>query len=63
MLDSFRQYRFKTLIELAKSLPDELELMNQLAEENMKSYQVWYVPLVPSASSCLLTLTRTIFLT
>lgn len=63
VLDSFRQYRFKTLIELAKSLPDELELMNQLAEENMKSYQVWYVPLVPSASSCLLTLTRTIFLT
>lgn len=63
VLDSFRQYRFKTLIELAKSLPDELELMNQLAEENMKSYQVWYVLLVPSASSYPLTLTRTVFLT
>jgi hypothetical protein len=36
-----RQYRFKTLIALGKSLPDELALMNRLAEDNMKSYQVW----------------------
>jgi protein farnesyltransferase/geranylgeranyltransferase type-1 subunit alpha len=36
-----RQYRFKTLIALGASLEDELDLMTQLAEDNMKSYQVW----------------------
>lgn len=40
-LSPHRQYRFKTLIALGKSLPDELALMNRLAEDNMKSYQVW----------------------
>ncbi|KAL7416366.1 hypothetical protein BDY24DRAFT_337162 [Mrakia frigida] len=36
------QYRFQTLLKLEKSLTDELGLMNELAEENMKSYQVWH---------------------
>ena len=44
LIDAFfssRQYRFQTLLKLKKSLVDELALMNELAEENMKSYQVW----------------------
>jgi protein farnesyltransferase/geranylgeranyltransferase type-1 subunit alpha len=30
-----------TLLELHKDLQTELELMNEFAEENLKSYQVW----------------------
>jgi protein farnesyltransferase/geranylgeranyltransferase type-1 subunit alpha len=32
-----------TLLELDKDLTAELELMNEFARENLKSYQVWYV--------------------
>jgi protein farnesyltransferase/geranylgeranyltransferase type-1 subunit alpha len=32
-----------TLLELRKDLQTELELMNEFAEENLKSYQVWWV--------------------
>lgn len=32
-----------TLLELDKDLVAELELMNEFARENLKSYQVWYV--------------------
>lgn len=34
------------LLALGKDLNEELELMNEFAEENLKSYQVWYVFLV-----------------
>lgn len=34
----------QTLLELKKDLEVELELMNEFARENLKSYQVWYVP-------------------
>jgi protein farnesyltransferase/geranylgeranyltransferase type-1 subunit alpha len=30
-----------TLLGLRKDLQTELELMNEFAEENLKSYQVW----------------------
>ncbi|CED82347.1 Protein farnesyltransferase, alpha subunit/protein geranylgeranyltransferase type I, alpha subunit [Phaffia rhodozyma] len=36
------QYRFSTLMKLQRSLEDELRLMTELAEDNMKSYQVWH---------------------
>lgn len=36
-----RQYRFATLLELQRDLEAELELMNEFARENLKSYQVW----------------------
>lgn len=35
------QYRFNTLVALKKDLGAELELMNEFAKENLKSYQVW----------------------
>lgn len=37
-----RQYRFATLVALQKDLAGELELMNEFARENLKSYQVWH---------------------
>lgn len=37
-----RNYRMQTLLELKKDLEAELELMNEFARENLKSYQVWY---------------------
>lgn len=30
-----------TLLALQKDLKTELQLMNEFAEENLKSYQVW----------------------
>lgn len=30
-----------TLLALQKDLQQELQLMNEFAEENLKSYQVW----------------------
>jgi protein farnesyltransferase/geranylgeranyltransferase type-1 subunit alpha len=30
-----------TLLALQKDLRQELQLMNEFAEENLKSYQVW----------------------
>jgi len=36
------QYRFDTLLALKADLKDELELMNEFARENLKSYQVWH---------------------
>lgn len=36
-----RQYRFSTLRAMQKDLNVELELMNEFARENLKSYQVW----------------------
>lgn len=33
----------QTLLELQKDLEAELELMNEFARENLKSYQVWWV--------------------
>jgi hypothetical protein len=36
-----RQYRMNTLLALKKDLRTELQLMNEFAEENLKSYQVW----------------------
>ena len=36
-----RQYRMEILLALNKDLNAELELMNEFAEENLKSYQVW----------------------
>lgn len=30
-----------TLLALQKDLKKELQLMNEFAEENLKSYQVW----------------------
>lgn len=38
-----RNYRMQILLELKKDLEVELELMNEFARENLKSYQVWYV--------------------
>lgn len=35
------QYRMAILLELGKDLEVELELMNEFARENLKSYQVW----------------------
>jgi protein farnesyltransferase/geranylgeranyltransferase type-1 subunit alpha len=35
------QYRIAILLELGKDLEEELELMNEFARENLKSYQVW----------------------
>lgn len=32
------------LLDMKKDLEVELELMNEFARENLKSYQVWYVP-------------------
>jgi protein farnesyltransferase/geranylgeranyltransferase type-1 subunit alpha len=37
------------LLALKKDLTEELELMNEFARVNLKSYQVWYVRF----SSCL----------
>lgn len=31
------------LLDMKKDLEVELELMNEFARENLKSYQVWYV--------------------
>ena len=31
----------QTLLALKKDLDEELELMNDFARENLKSYQVW----------------------
>jgi hypothetical protein len=36
-----RQYRMNTLLALKKDLRTELQLMNEFAKENLKSYQVW----------------------
>lgn len=36
-----RNYRMQTLLELKTPLEQELELMNEFARENLKSYQVW----------------------
>lgn len=38
---TYRQYRMSTLLALQKDLQQELQLMNEFAEENLKSYQVW----------------------
>lgn len=35
------QYRINVLLALGKDLEEELELMNEFARENLKSYQVW----------------------
>lgn len=35
------QYRMSTLLHLGQDLQAELELMNEFARENLKSYQVW----------------------
>lgn len=35
------QFRMATLLDLKKDLQQELELMNEFAKENLKSYQVW----------------------
>jgi protein farnesyltransferase/geranylgeranyltransferase type-1 subunit alpha len=40
-----RQYRYATLLALQKDLKDELDLMNEFARVNLKSYQVWLVNL------------------
>jgi protein farnesyltransferase/geranylgeranyltransferase type-1 subunit alpha len=40
---TFRRFRMATLLELKKDLNEELELMNDFAKENLKSYQVWWV--------------------
>jgi hypothetical protein len=37
----YRNYRMQILLELKKDLEEELELMNEFARENLKSYQVW----------------------
>ena len=36
-----RNYRMQILLELKEDLEEELELMNEFARENLKSYQVW----------------------
>ncbi|WWC63343.1 uncharacterized protein I303_105943 [Kwoniella dejecticola CBS 10117] len=36
------QYRMATLLALQKNLDDELQLMNEFAVQNLKSYQVWH---------------------
>jgi protein farnesyltransferase/geranylgeranyltransferase type-1 subunit alpha len=36
-----RGFRLKTLLALKKDLTEELELMNEFARVNLKSYQVW----------------------
>jgi protein farnesyltransferase/geranylgeranyltransferase type-1 subunit alpha len=36
-----RNYRMQILLELKQDLEVELELMNEFARENLKSYQVW----------------------
>ncbi|WRT68448.1 uncharacterized protein IL334_005424 [Kwoniella shivajii] len=36
------QYRMATLLELKKDLKEELQLMNEFAVQNLKSYQVWH---------------------
>ncbi|KDQ09114.1 hypothetical protein BOTBODRAFT_37357 [Botryobasidium botryosum FD-172 SS1] len=36
------QYRYSTLIALKSDLAAELKLMNTIAAENLKSYQVWH---------------------
>ena len=36
-----RGYRLDTLLALGKDLEEELELMNEFARANLKSYQVW----------------------
>lgn len=41
----------ETLLELQKDLQAELELMNEFAEENLKSYQVWQVTAFPKAEA------------
>lgn len=35
------QYRFNTLVAMKADLDAELDLMNEFARENLKSYQVW----------------------
>jgi len=39
--NELRQYRYATLLALGKNLTEELELMNEFARVNLKSYQVW----------------------
>ncbi|OCF42197.1 protein farnesyltransferase/geranylgeranyltransferase type-1 subunit alpha [Kwoniella heveanensis CBS 569] len=36
------QYRMATLLALKKDLEEELQLMNEFAIQNLKSYQVWH---------------------
>jgi protein farnesyltransferase/geranylgeranyltransferase type-1 subunit alpha len=41
-----RGYRMATLLALKKDLGEELELMNEFARVNLKSYQVWHHRLI-----------------
>jgi hypothetical protein len=54
VLIPIRQCFFKTLLKLGKSLPDELQLMSDFAEDDMKLYQVWAAQITILADSALL---------
>lgn len=38
-----RTYRYQTLLAIQSDLAVELDLMDELIKEHLKSYQVWYV--------------------
>jgi hypothetical protein len=39
-----RAYRADTLLAMGSDLSEELDLMDGLIREHIKSYQVWFVP-------------------
>lgn len=45
-----RIYRAKILFALDKNLEDELAWLNEVALNNLKNYQIWYIPYHPMLS-------------
>lgn len=39
---SIRQYRYRTLLKINAPLDKELELMNSMMAQNLKTYQIWH---------------------
>ena len=42
-----RKYRADTLLELKTELVQELELLDAMVKQHLKSYQVWYGETLP----------------
>jgi protein farnesyltransferase/geranylgeranyltransferase type-1 subunit alpha len=42
LMEGRRQYRYKALLQTDAPLEKELELMNTLMAQNLKSYQIWH---------------------